>query len=296
MDAAAIAQVRSFNRTAAERIGALHEAFLGRGRPLGESRLLWEVGPRGAEVRDLRRRLGLDSGYASRLLRSLERQRLVVVEADPGDGRVRRARLTEAGRAERAELDRRADELAAAFLEPLGEDQRDRLVAAMVEVERLLVASTVTVAAEDPGSPDARWCLDRYAAELAVRFDGGFDRDRSLSAEPRELRPPAGLLLLARLRGEPVGCGALKLHPAGAWAELKRMWVAPRARGLGLGRRLLRELEARAGEAGAAVVRLETNRSLTEAIALYRRSGYREVEAFSDEPYAHHWFEKRLAG
>src|SRR5581483_6044830 len=90
-----------------------------------------------------------------------------------------------------------------------------------------------------------------------------------------------------------VGCGALKFHGR-APTELKRMWVAPSARGLGLGRRLLTELERLAAEHGVRVLRLETNRNLTEAIALYRSAGYREVDAFNDEPYAHHWFEKRL--
>jgi ribosomal protein S18 acetylase RimI-like enzyme len=92
-----------------------------------------------------------------------------------------------------------------------------------------------------------------------------------------------------------VGCGALKFH-GGEPAELKRMWVSPEARGLGLGGRLLRCLESAAADAGATVVRLETNGSLSEAIALYRKAGYSEVDAFNDEPYAHHWFEKRLAG
>jgi ribosomal protein S18 acetylase RimI-like enzyme len=72
------------------------------------------------------------------------------------------------------------------------------------------------------------------------------------------------------------------------------MWVAESARGLGLGRRLLSELEAWAGQRGARTLRLETNRALTEAIALYRSAGYREVPAFNDEPFAHHWFEKTL--
>jgi ribosomal protein S18 acetylase RimI-like enzyme len=100
--------------------------------------------------------------------------------------------------------------------------------------------------------------------------------------------------VIARLRGRPIGCGALKYH-GHARAELKRMWLAPEARGLGLGRRLLGELERIAHAAGVRVVRLETNRSLKEAIALYRSSGYGEVAAFNDEPYAHHWFEKPLA-
>ena len=97
MEQAAIALTRAFNRTAAERIGALTDRFLGRARPLGETRALWEIGPDGLEVRTLRARLGLDSGYASRVLRALERQGLVAVTASPDDGRVRCACLTEAG-------------------------------------------------------------------------------------------------------------------------------------------------------------------------------------------------------
>jgi ribosomal protein S18 acetylase RimI-like enzyme len=163
----------------------------------------------------------------------------------------------------------------------------------MAEVERLLMASMISVAVADPASPDARWCFERYFAELAARFDAGFEPARSISAQAHEITPPAGLLLIARMRQEPVGCGALKLHQ-GAPAEIKRMWVAPHARGLGVGRRLLQELERHARAAEVAVLRLETNRTLIEAIALYRDAGYREVAAFNDEPYAHHWFEKRL--
>jgi DNA-binding MarR family transcriptional regulator/ribosomal protein S18 acetylase RimI-like enzyme len=289
-----VQQVRSFNRLVTERVGALNDRFLGRDRSLGEARLLWEIGADGADVRELRGRLGLDSAYVSRLLRSLERQRLVRVKASEKDGRVRRVRLTRAGLAERAELDQRSDEFARSLLEPLSESQQATLAAAMAEVERLLVASMVAIAITDPAEPDARWCLEQYFAELGERFEAGFDPALSISADAHELTAPAGLLILARLRQEPVGCGALKLHD-GAPAEIKRMWVARHARGLGLGRRLLHDLERHAMEAGVAVVRLETNRTLTEAIALYRRAGYREVAAFNDEPYAHHWFEKRLA-
>jgi ribosomal protein S18 acetylase RimI-like enzyme len=151
----------------------------------------------------------------------------------------------------------------------------------------------VSVAIEDPNTPDACWCIDQYFAELHARFDAGFDPAQSISADAEELTPPAGALLIARLDGRAIGCGALKFHPD-APAELKRMWVAPEARGLGLGRRLLEELEKHARQAGATAVRLETNRSLKEAIQLYRSTGYREVAAFNSEPYAHHWFEKNL--
>jgi DNA-binding MarR family transcriptional regulator/GNAT superfamily N-acetyltransferase len=286
-------QVRSFNRSVTQRIGALQDEYLARGRPLGASRVLWEIGAEGADLRVLRARLGLDSGYLSRLVRSLESDGLVVVEPGAPDKRVRTARLTDAGRAERELLDRRSDELAASLLVPLSDAQRDRLVEAMGVVERLLTAGLVEVDVEDPASTAARFCIESYFAELDSRFEAGFDPARSISADAAELTEPAGLLLVARLRGEPIGCGALKLHGAEP-AEIKRMWVAAAARGLGAGRRILSELEQRARDRGVGTVRLETNRSLREASGLYRSAGYVEVEAFNDEPYAHHWFEKHL--
>jgi len=289
METEMVAQVRRFNRIVTQRVGALDDRFLARERPLGAARVLWEIGDGGCEVRALRERLELDSGYLSRLLRGLEAAGLVAVEPGDRDRRVRVARLTAAGRDERALLERRSDDLARSFLAPLGEAQRARLVGAMGEVERLLTAAMVRIAPIDPAHPHAQHCFRAYAAELDRRFEGGFDPGRSISATPAELRPPAGLVLVASLRSEPIGCGALKFHD-GAPTEIKRMWVAESARGLGVGRRLLAELEARAG----AVARLETNRALTEAIAMYRAAGYTEVAPFNDEPYAHHWFEKRL--
>jgi DNA-binding MarR family transcriptional regulator/ribosomal protein S18 acetylase RimI-like enzyme len=273
-----VEQVRSFNRTVTERIGALQDSYLATERPLGADRVLWEIGD-GTDLRALRVRLGLDSGYLSRLVGSLQREGLV--ETTPGeDKRVRAVTLTAAGRAERAALDRRSDELAESLLAPLSETQRQRLVDAMATVERLLTAGLVEIAEEDMASPGAQYCLGEYFKELDARFAGGFQLERSLPTDD-------AVFLVARLRGEPVGCGAIKV----AQSYLKRMWIAPRARGLGLGRRMLSELERRSTTGTA---RLETNRALTEAIALYRAAGYVEVEPFNDEPYAHHWFEKTL--
>ncbi|HUK44863.1 MAG TPA: helix-turn-helix domain-containing GNAT family N-acetyltransferase [Gaiellaceae bacterium] len=290
----AVDRVRSFNRVVSERVGALNDRYLARERPLGEARLLWEIGREGCDVRQLRARLALDSGYASRLLRSLEAAGLVTVAPSADDRRVRTARLTRRGLVERDLLDRRSDQLARSFLEPLSSSQRDRLVAAMAEVERLLTAGLVEFRDVDPADEDARYCLGEYFAELGRRFDGGFDAAMSTEAHHHQLRPPAGLFVVAMLRTEPVGCGGLKLHGREP-AELKRMWVSESVRGLGIGRRLLTELENRAAAAGVRVVRLETNRALAEAIGLYRSAGYREVAAFNDEVYAHHWFEKLLA-
>lgn len=288
-----VATVRAFNRLVTERIGALQDDYLARRRPLGAARLLWEIGGGTDDVRALRTLLGLDSGYLSRLLRSLEREGLIEVTPAPHDGRVRTAHLTADGRREWDALDRDSDELARSLLDPLDDRQRGRLVEAMTEVRTLLTAGLVEIGAEDPASADAQACIANYFAELEARFDGGFDPARTNSSDVVELVGGDGVLLVARLRGDPVGCGALKLDGA-APAEIKRLWVSPAARGLGLGRRLLAELERAAVDRGADLVRLDTNRALTEAIALYHSTGYREIPAFNDEAFAHHWFEKAL--
>ncbi len=291
-----IEQIRTFNRTVTRRLGVLNEKYLGRDRPLAESRLLFEIGPQGAPLRKLRERLRLDSGFLSRMLRNLERKGLAATQRRAtDDGRVRFTRLTRSGRAELRRINALSDDLAQFMLKPLTGDQARRLVAAMSEVESLLRASSVEIAPSAPFSPDAERCLDQYFAELARRFRGGYDRSLDGAAEVRDYVPPRGSLVVARLFGEPVGCGALRtLEPR--VGEIKRMWIAPGARGLGLGRRLLNELERIARRRGLRAIRLDTNDSLKEALRLYRSSGYREIGRYNDSPYAHHWFEKALSG
>ena len=285
--------VRSFYRALTLRVGVFTDSFLGRGRPLAQARLIFEIGKEGADVRELRSRLDLDSGYMSRLLRSVEGDSLVEVVALESDLRSRRAHLSAAGLKELKHLDRLGDEFAEETLEPLTDSERARLVWAMTEVEKLLNLSFTKISVEDPESADAKWCVAQYFAELGLRFDEGFDASRTISADAAELRPPRGVFLIARLDGRPVGCGALKSIDARA-GSIKRMWVSQAVRGSGVGRRLLVALEKEAADLGMSLLRLETNRSLTEAQALYRHSGYREVPAFNDEPHAHHWFEKRI--
>src|SRR5215207_1767420 len=175
-----VAAVRRFNRMVTQRVGALDDHFLSLDRPLGEARLLWEIGAEDRDVRSLRAQLGLDSGYLSRMLRSLERERLVDVEPSPGDRRVRTARLTAKGRAERALLHTRSDELAASLLAPLNGAQQERLVEAMEEVERLLTAGMVEIVPADPAHPHARRCIAEYFAELGRRFEPGLDPATSI--------------------------------------------------------------------------------------------------------------------
>jgi DNA-binding MarR family transcriptional regulator/GNAT superfamily N-acetyltransferase len=295
MPDAMVDQVRRFNRVVTERVGALNDHFLGLARPFGEARLLWEIGLDGCEVRLLRSRLGLDSGYLSRLLRSLEAAGLVKVSPSPADRRIRVARLTAAGRRERSTLDQRSDELAQSLLAPLSSAQRERLVVAMSEVERLLIAASVEIRPVDPEHPDAQYCLSEYVAELNRRSTRGFDPSVGATALPHEVRPPAGHFFVAYLHGEAIGCGAVKHHDD-APAEIKRMWIASQARGLGLGRRLLETLEGCARRNGARVAHIETGAVLTEALSLYRSAGWVEVPPFNDEPFADHWLEKALVG
>ena len=288
-----IARIRAFNRTVTRRLGVLNERYLGRNRPLVESRLLFEIGTEGASVRELRTRLGLDSGFSSRLLRSLERKKLMKTEPSGSDGRVRFARLTRSGLAELERINSLADDLARSMLAPLSADQAQRLVAAMSEVDRLVRAASVEFAPVDFRSVEAERCLQQYYAELAARFPTGFELHADDAPAAEEIAPPGGCMIIARLFGEPVGCGAIRTLGPGV-GELKRMWISPDVRGLGVGRRLLAELERAAIARKLHTVRLDTNGSLTEALHLYRTSGYREIPAYNHNPYAQHWFEKQL--
>ncbi|HEY1892300.1 MAG TPA: helix-turn-helix domain-containing GNAT family N-acetyltransferase [Steroidobacteraceae bacterium] len=289
-----IERIRAFNRTVTRRLGVLNERYLGRDRPLVESRLLFEIGARGASVRDLRNRLGLDSGFSSRLLRALERKKLLRTERAASDGRVRTAHLTRSGLAELERINALSEDLARSMLASLSPDQARRLVAAMGEVDRLVRASSVEFAPTDVRGADAQRCLQKYYAELTARFPGGFELDADNAPAADEFAPPGGCMLIAWLFGEAIGCGMMRTLEPGV-GEIKRMWVSHDVRGLGVGRRLLAVLEGAAMERKLHTIRLDTNGSLAEALSLYRASGYREIPRYNDNPYAQHWFEKTLS-
>ncbi|WP_250030448.1 bifunctional helix-turn-helix transcriptional regulator/GNAT family N-acetyltransferase [Paractinoplanes maris] len=288
-----IERVRDFNRFYTQRLGVLHDHYLGQRRPLGEARLLFEIGD-GAGLRDLRTRLGLDSGYLSRLLRALGAEGLVTVGPHPTDGRVRIATLTAAGQRERADLQARSRESVAALLDPLTDAQRERLLAAQSQVHRLIRLATVTLEAVPDDAPEARACLRAYASELDLRFPEGYDTGTLIA--PGTLTE--GTFLLAREDGQPVGCGlwqgALSSASPSSRAEIRHVWVSPSVRGIGLGRRLLTALEQDAAGHGVTTVRLGTHPALTEAIALYRACGYREIPSYDSSPYNQLAFLKEL--
>lgn len=280
----AVETVRRFNRTYTRRIGALDESFLGLGLPLGAARLMWEVGE-GAGVAALRERLGLDSGYLSRLLRDLEARGLATTTPDPADRRRRTVVLTAEGTALRRRLDDRSDDLAARLVAPLTQRQRDRLAEALATADLLVRAATVDLREVDPTGGPAREAMGRYFAELDARLPGGFD-----AGDPA----PPDTFTLATSDGVAVACGGVQ-QIAPATDEIKRMWVDPGWRGAGLGARLLRHLEDVARRRGAGVVRLDTHGTLEEAIAMYERSGYHRIERYNDNLYAEVFFEKSLS-
>jgi DNA-binding MarR family transcriptional regulator/N-acetylglutamate synthase-like GNAT family acetyltransferase len=285
--------LRRFNRAWSQRVGLLESSYLGQGRSLGASRLLFEMGPGGTGVLDLRRRLGLDSGYLSRLLRGLEDDGLVVVRADPDDQRRRVVVPTAKGRRAIERLDDRSEERARALVDPLGASQRRRLTEALATAERLIRSATTTVESVDVASDEAVVAVRRYFDELDRRFASGFEPGDALTTDLELMRPPAGDFLVMRAEVDVVACGGLQPHTR-TIGEIKRMWVDPDWRGCGLAPRLLLALEDRAAELGYREVYLDTNGALVEAIAMYDRAGYRRIPRYNDNPYAEVWFAKRL--
>lgn len=286
----AVETLRLFNRTWSQRVGVLEESFLGSGRPLGPSRVLFEVGLRGASIRELRDRLGLDAGYVSRMLRGLEGEGLVTTSEHPGDARRRIVRLTSAGRTAWDELERRSDDIARRVMEPLSSSNRAALVEALGTAVGLIRAASAQFVETELDSAEARSALSSYFAELTERFPDGFDPGIQ---DPADFRPPRGRFVIALSDGDVIACGAIQ-RISDDVAEIKRMWVDPTWRGYGLAGRMLRHLEELAATEGYTVIRLDTNPTLETAIAMYRRAGYRDIERYNDNPYAGLWFEKSL--
>ena len=285
-----VARFRRFARAVTVEVGALDASFLGRGRPLGAARVLNAIGRGRGEVAEIRDELKLDSGLMSRLLRGLEDEGLVETAPAPDDARRRLARLTVAGQAEFTAYEALSDARAEAALARAPDPER--LLAAMDLIVATLGADRVRIEEIDPRSPAARQCLEQYYAELGRRFPGGFEVKRSRDPDAADMIAPRGAFLVASADGSPLGCVGLK--GGTEVAEIKRLWVSPMARGQGVARRLMAAAEARARELGISLLRLDTNRALPEAAALYRRDGWTEIARFNDDPYAEVFFEKRV--
>jgi DNA-binding MarR family transcriptional regulator/GNAT superfamily N-acetyltransferase len=287
----AISRVRRFNRAVTSEVGALDTSFLGRGRPLGAARVLNAIGHGRSEVAEIRDYLGLDSGLMSRLLRGLEDEGMIETTAHPEDARRRIAKLTRSGRREFNAYEALSNSQAAAML--ARHARPDALLAAMDMIGSALGYGRVSLQETDPRSEEARYCLGEYYAELARRFAQGFEITRSRDPDAQDMLRPHGVFVVAISDGLPIGCVGLK-GTGREFAEIKRLWVAPSARGLGLGRRLMQAAETAARELSIRLLRLDTNSALPEAGQLYRSSGWREIDRFNDDPYPDLFFEKRL--
>jgi RimJ/RimL family protein N-acetyltransferase len=153
--------------------------------------------------------------------------------------------------------------------------------------------TTLDITRIAPTAASAQWCLEQYFAEIDRRFEHGFDRTRSPDPPEANLLPPNGAFLIAHLEDVPVGCVELSGDGSGV-AEVKRLWVAPLARGRGVARRLMQAVDREARALRVHTLRLDTNAALPEAVALYRGLGWTEIAPYGTNPYAHHFFEKRI--
>ncbi|KAA0697177.1 MarR family transcriptional regulator [Neorhizobium sp. P12A] len=286
-----IARVRRFNRVVTSEVGALDTSFLGRGRPLGAARVLNAIGHGQSDVAAIRDHLGLDSGLMSRLLRSLEDEGLIETVPNPDDARRRVSRLTETGRSEFEAYEALSDAQAETFL--ARHSHPEELLRAMDLVASALGRSHIVIDEMDPRQDAAKYCLGEYYAELGRRFEKGFDVSLSRDPEAEDMIRPRGAFLVAISEGLPIGCVGLK-GTGDDVAEIKRLWVAPSARGLGLSRRLMNTVEDIARKLSIKVLRLDTNKALPEAQRLYRSTGWTEIDRFNDDPYPDTFFEKRL--
>lgn len=286
-----ISRFRRFSRAVTSEVGALDTSFLGRGRPLGAARVLNAIGHGCTDVAAIRTYLGLDSGLMSRLLRSLEEEELIELAADPEDARKRRAVLTPAGEAEFAVYERLSNERAEKLLGSHAHPQA--LLEAMDLIASALDRNRWSFEEVDPRSQTARYCLEEYYAELDRRFEGGFQVSLSADPDAESMMRPKGVFFVTMSDGLPVGCAGLKGTDKG-YAEIKRLWVSPAARGLGLARKLMAKTEETARELGIKVLRLDTNKALPEAVNFYRKEGWTEIDRFNDDPYPDFFFEKLL--
>ncbi|CUH77305.1 putative acetyltransferase [Tritonibacter multivorans] len=287
----AISRIRRFNRAVTRETGVLDHSFLGRGRPLGPARVLNAIGAGHSDLEALRRYLGLDKTVLSRYLAGLQKDGLLDLVPAPTDGRRRRAQLTPAGVTEFTAYEALSNTQAQVLLDR--HPRPEALLAAMDLIASALGRDEVEIAVADPTDPRSVSCLEAYYNELAARFDQGFDVSLSADPEADDMRPPRGTFLLALSDGLPLGCVGLKGTDKG-YGEIKRLWISPAARGMGLARRLMGSVEDAARDLGIGLLRLDTNSALPEAVALYQATGWTEIERFNEDPYPDYFFEKAV--
>ncbi len=285
-----IETMRAFNRSVTRTLGVFDKNYLGRPRPLAASRLLFEIGEEGEDLKTLRERMGIDSGYLSRLLRKLEKESLITIQKHPSDGRSRIAILGEKGLEELKTLHRLSDQQADTTLSRIPQHMKSSLVESMDTITRIMESVSIELIQVKGDDPRAQAMLKAYYADLSVRFDTTFDP--SADAHEGEYDSPQGIFCIVLLFGKPVGCGALRFFDD--FAEVKKVWIDPNYRRRGIASKILLWLEKEVSRTGYDTIRLDTNESLEEAIGLYKKYGYAMIDRYNDNPYAQYFFEKRL--
>jgi DNA-binding MarR family transcriptional regulator/GNAT superfamily N-acetyltransferase len=283
-----VAAVRDFNRFYTRSIGVLEPGYLRTPHSLTEARVLYELGQaERTEVAALRRRMGIDGGHLSRVLARLERNGLINRERAPGDARRQRARLTEAGAEAFATLDRRSADETAARLAALDAARRQRLLRALGDVRRLLepAPAPAPVVLRPPRPGDLGWVVQRHGALYGEEYgwDASFEALVAgiVATYANERDPASEAAWIAEVDGAPAGC-VFCMRKDAATAQLRLLLVEPRARGLGLGARLVDECLAFARAAGYRELMLWTNHPLVHARRIYERAGFALV---SEEPH-----------
>jgi DNA-binding MarR family transcriptional regulator/GNAT superfamily N-acetyltransferase len=288
--AAPVSAVRRFNRFYTKQIGVLREGHLESAFSLTEVRVMYELAHRdGPTSSELVRELGLDSGYLSRILRGFERRGLIEKTKSERDARQAHLRLTDAGRAAFALLDSRADDEIAALVERVSRDDWRRLTDAMRTIERVLSPAheskrSYLVRTHQPG--DIGWVVYRHGV-LYAREYGWDERFEALVAQivadfVHNLDPRRERCWIAEQDGERLGSVFL-VKKTDTVAKLRLLLVEPKARGLGIGHRLVDECIRFARHAQYQRITLWTNSILHAARRIYEQAGFQLV---SEEPHA----------
>lgn len=279
-----VARVRSFNRLYTEVIGMLGEGLVGTPYTLGEARLLFELAQHGLTgVTDLRRELDLDAGFTSRLLGRLEGKGLIVRERSADDARRQVVQLTAEGRQAQNSLEERTVAQVGDLLTRLSEEEQDKLLAAMHTISGLVGGRkrSTDLVLRPPRAGDLGWVVHRhgvlYAAEYGFdsTFEGLVAAVAAEFANPTEPRRQAGWV--AELGGEPAGSVFCMPGEEPGVALLRLLLVEPRARGHGVGRRLVAECVAFARSCGYRRLQLWTVDLLTTARQVYEQAGFELV-------------------
>lgn len=284
VDSVVVDRIRSFNRFYTKIIGVLDEGLVGSPYNLTEARVLFELAtaPDGLDIADLRARLGLDPGYTTRILDRFAEGGLVQRRQSEHDRRRQTVTLTGAGRTAQSALNRRTDRGIGRLLEPLGEHDRARLVAAMGTVRALLEAGPdrrVELRERRPG--DLGWVVERNAVLYAEEY--GWDASYEalvarIAADFAERQDPAReRLWIAEVDGQRAG-SVFCVREDDDTARLRLLLTEPWARGLGLGTRLVDTCIEFARDAGYSRLVLWTNDVLTAARRIYQRAGFRLID------------------